>query len=330
MLRAKRVHRDRKRQCRIDAAGQPQYDTGKAVLAHVVAHTQYERAINARFFRLQRDHRPRTRHGLVADEIDIDCEDIFFEMRSTLNDFAILIHDERAAIEYELILTADHVQVHDRQLYVLNALSDDALTALLVVERVRRSVDHHEQLRACRLRRAGGARLPNVFADQKRRSNAVEIDDAGVLAVLEIALLVEYRVVRQLLLAVVRERLTLSNEDRRIEDALGGVLGIADENCNPVSFRAYALDRRGDLPAQALVKQQVLRRIAAQRELGEEHDIGVEPLARVHRRVENTLCVAGDISDKKIELRQGEPECGSGHSVRMRTGGWSKSEIIPF
>ena len=48
---AESVHRDGERERRVDAAGEPHDDAGKAMFTHVVAHAERERAIDARFVR---------------------------------------------------------------------------------------------------------------------------------------------------------------------------------------------------------------------------------------------------------------------------------------
>ena len=72
--------------------------------------------------------------------------------------------------------------------------------------------------------------------------------------------------------------------------------------------RTHGSKRCFHLPPEAAVEQQVLRRIAGERELGEDHKIGPEIRLRATRRGDYALRVALDVSDQKIELGKREPE----------------------
>src|SRR5690606_25652337 len=96
-----------------------------------------------------------------------------------------------------------------------------------------------------------------------RTSDATRVP-VSPTAVLEVALLIEHGVVRQLLLAVVRERAAVAQEDRRVENAFGRIFRISDHHADAAGLRSHALECRSDLAAQTVVKQEILGRVAAQ------------------------------------------------------------------
>ncbi|MOA46826.1 hypothetical protein D3C78_1693870 [compost metagenome] len=67
---------------------------------------------------------------------------------------------------------------------------------------IRGSVDRQQDLCSRRFRRIDRFREPQVFADQQPQAIALQLHHAVFIARIEIALLIEYAVVRQLLLEV--------------------------------------------------------------------------------------------------------------------------------
>ncbi len=58
------------------------------------------------------------------------------------------------------------------------------------------------------------------------------------------------------------------------------------------------------------MEQQIFRRVARERELGEDDDVGSELRLRAARGGDHALGVALHVAHQKVELRQGETECG--------------------
>ena len=56
----------------------------------------------------------------------------------------------------------------------------DVLAIALLVQLVRRGVEHHEHLRAGRARQLRRLRLPDVLADQDADAEAAELDHRGL------------------------------------------------------------------------------------------------------------------------------------------------------
>ena len=239
-IRPQGIDRDGKRQRRIDTSGQAEYDARKPVLLHVIAHTQHERVIDAGLARQQRLDVAATRYGLAIDQIDVDSGETLHEWSDALHDFAVRVHDERSAIEHELILSAEQIDVDHRQAAVFDAFAYDFFTAILIIERIRGAIDDSNELCTGSCSRFRRTRLPDVFADQKRGANPVQLDDACFVSSTEIALLVEDLVVGEFLLAIVGERRAIAKDRCCVEDRTFGVFRITHRDRNPAGFLADA------------------------------------------------------------------------------------------
>ncbi len=133
---------------------------------------------------------------------------------------------------------------------------------------VRRGVHHQNQL-GTRIRRVGGGLgLPDVLADEHADAHALDDEDPGGFAMLEIALLVEDRVVGQRLLVVRPLELALADQRRRVVD-LAPRIRVAHDRRDAFDLRSQCrqLAAAGFEEARAL--KQVFRRIAGQGQLGE-------------------------------------------------------------
>jgi len=62
--------------------------------------------------------------------------------------------------------------------------------------------------------------------------------------------------------------------------------------------------RLGHALAQARMKQQIFRRVTAQRQLLENHELCFVAIASLFNTLRNTLSIARDIPDNEIELCQ--------------------------
>src|SRR6185437_15705615 len=126
-----------------------------------------------------------------AATLEIDEVSAFLEGWRTHDDVALGIHHERVAVEHQLVLSADHVDVRDGQSNVEHARTDHRLALALLVALVRGSVDDDEQLRPIGSRELGGLRLPDVLADEQAHPKALAVHHRRLSASVEVALLVE-------------------------------------------------------------------------------------------------------------------------------------------
>ena len=83
----------------------------KPVLSHVVPQTQLDRPVDL-LLGAQQGTDLVPAGGCV--EVEVDEEAILFELRRPMDHFAVRRQDHRVAVEHQLVLAADHVQIHDR------------------------------------------------------------------------------------------------------------------------------------------------------------------------------------------------------------------------
>ena len=154
------------------------------------------------------------------------------------------------------------------------------------------------------------ARLPDVLADRQPDRDAVDLDDRGAGAALEVADLVEDAVVRQVDLAVVRLHRSVGEDRGGVVD-VQAALGVADDRDDAGRVLRDALDRRARVGEEVLLQQQVLGRVAGDRQLGEEDHLGSRA-ARAAQAVADLRLVAGDVADDGVDLGQRDAQ-GAGH-----------------
>ncbi len=165
--------------------------------------------------------------------------------RQLLHDVASRIHDEGRAVEHELVLSSDPVGIDEGQAGLARPGADLRAPGIVLPRVVGRTVGDDDQLRARLLRLPRGAGVPDILADQEPDGRAVDIDDARGAARLEIALLVEHRVVRQLLLAVDRGHATVGKQRERVVAASAVAFGKADDDRRAAARRRPAPRARG-------------------------------------------------------------------------------------
>ncbi len=115
------------------------------------------------------------------------------------------IEGEGVAVENQLILATDQVAVNGRHARRLDAISQHLDPLAGLVEMAGRGVEDEQQFGAGLAGELGGALFPDIGTDVDAAAHAVQRDDAGFGAGLEIALLVEDFVVRQAHLAIGRD-----------------------------------------------------------------------------------------------------------------------------
>ena len=132
---------------------------------------------------------------------------------------------------------------------------------------------------------------------------------------LEVALLVEHAVVRQHRLAVDRVHGAVGEHGERVVDVLGA-LGEADQRDDPLGRGRDVGERLLGGLQEVLLEQQVLGRVAGERELGEQHQLGAG-VARAGDVLAHQARVALEVADARVDLRERERQRGeqSGHAA---------------
>jgi len=234
--------------------------------------------------------------------VERDQRDRLVPRRDLLRERTRRVDDERRAVEHELVLAADAVDVDDRQAGLPCARLDLRAAKRLLPRVKGRAVGHDEHLRAGPGRRRRWLRKPDVFADDDADPHTVDVEYARRAARLEVPLLVEDRVVREILLPVDLAHAAVAHDGDRVVAAAAGTLRKADEHRAAPDLRRQRRELRAACVDERRPQQQVLRRIAAQRELRRDDQRRAAPLG-LGDGVEDAARVGGEVADALVELR---------------------------
>ena len=225
------------------------------------------------------------------------------------------VDDERRAVEDQLVLAADLVEIGERQPGLRDAGDGDvhAHVALLPVER--RTVRHDQEFSAALGETLGDLVGPDVLADRHADLDAAKQDRSRQRAGVEHALLVEDAVVRQIDLEAHRRDPSAVEQRHRVVDLAGVGPHAADEHggAGPEIGREL-LDRGAAGGGERRLAHQILGRIAADVQLRQHEQIGALP-RRVGTRANELFDVAGEIAENGIELGKRDLQ-GVGGGVR--------------
>ena len=177
-----------------------------------------------------------------------------------------------------------------------------AIDAIARIER--RGVDDEEGIGTHLQRTLRRLRIPDVLADQRRETHAVQFDGGRLVARGEVALLVEDRVVRQRLLAIPHQHVAVADPAQRVVATLAFLHRMADDQVDA----AHAL---GDLrevfvagPDEARTQDQVFGEVTGEREFRENDQACTEYVTRAFCQRDDAVRILGDGRDREIELRE--------------------------
>ena len=168
----------------------------------------------------------RVMEAALGDGVEVDVRDqqLLFELSAAGEHAAFGVAHERVAVEHELVLAADRVQVGDGDQVVGGARGDHARPVEGLPAVVGRGVDVDAELGAAerhRIERQAG--IPDVFADADAERDWVgpgRAVDGHSTARREVAFLIEHAVVGQAALVV-------GVDPAAIDEQGGGVVSIA-------------------------------------------------------------------------------------------------------
>ena len=247
--------------------------------------------------------------------------ELFLEARALQHQLAARVGDHRLAVEQQPVVAAHHVHVHHRHARASADARQEPAPHPRLAAVVGRGGGRHQQGRALvqavahRVHgvAAGGVGLglpPDVLADGEPDALALEVDDAAFGGRLEVARLVEHVVGGQ-------QSLGLRVQDAAAGEQAGGVgqvlAGGAAVAVHVADHRAEAgrhgvlqvAQRLAVLCHERFVVEQVHRRVAAQAQLREHHQVGVQA-ARLLQPGDNAGAVAGEIADGGVDLGEGD------------------------
>ena len=181
-LRPQRIDRHRRAQRGIDAAGEADDDAGKAVLVDIVAHAEHAGGVVGLVAGLERRDGTAAAGPAVGRAREYHRRHRLAERRELRAEGQVGVEHEGGALEHELVLAADLVDVDERQAGVLDArhrhvepLVDDAAP-------VGRAVRHQQNLAAGLADAFDRLRAPDVLADRHADAQPAEIDRPRHLA----------------------------------------------------------------------------------------------------------------------------------------------------
>ena len=207
------------------------------------------------------------------------------------------------AVEHEFILASHQPAEGDEREVVTRALGEHALALDALARVVGRSGDVHDQGRPGQ-RLLGGRRsgLPDVLAHRQPDAVRTDVQHSPGGAGLEVALLVEHTVVGQVHLAIDGVDGAVGKHRGGVVHVLGA-LGKADDRDRPARVRCQLLERCARAREEVLAQEQILGRVAGERQLGEQDQIGVRPAPGLVTGADQRE-VAVDVADGCVQLAQ--------------------------
>src|SRR5581483_7455056 len=324
---------------RVDPARDADDHLAEAVLRHVVGEAELEREAHALELVLERRrrrmhrgptllprgqlHDPRLRQSVPLAgkrarphvpepapdrlrRLHVDHEQRLLEPRGACHDLALVVDDDRVAVEDELVLGADGVDERDEARVVARANDEHLLALAFLADVEGRGRDVRDQVRPgeheIRRRRAG---LPEVLANSRPDERLAEAEQHELPAGREVAVLVEDAVIREEALRVDGSELPAGAHCAGV-DEVAVEERAADERGDSVRLGGDALERAARLADERRAEKQVLRGVARDAELREEDEVRAG-VARLCEPAEDPLAVSVEVADGGVDLREGEP-----------------------
>ncbi len=320
---SERVHRQARGQRRVDAAGEAEDGVGEPALARVVAQAEHERAVRRLLVgpaRVAQDRRS-LRPGRVAGQRHVVEEEVLVEVASAQDLLAVRRDADRVAVEDQFVV-APHLIEIEEVAAVLDGFLPDQVPPhgrLLQRERTGRHVDEEVRVLVRELAhripviqapRPERLVVPDVLADRDAQAHALELERRHGAGRLEVAVLVEDVVGGQQRLLPAPRHAPLAAERDRVHQRLARGRGVpVDETDQDAERRGrerrHAIELLEVQVDEAVVIQQIARRIAGRRHLGEHDEVGAPGVgARDGRANGGEILI--ERSDGEIELGESQ------------------------
>ena len=250
---------------------------------------------------------------MVGVRVEVEVREVLDEHRRTLEQCAVGVDDEAAAVEDEVVLAADLVDVDHRRVDLARATRAQVEPRVRLALLVRRAVDGQQQVDAHVSEFGDGAAvLPDVLADSDADARAVDVEHDGALAGREDAELVEDAVVGQEVLVVAGPDVSAVQHDEAVARLAVGVVGADRADDDVQAAHAFVAECGGEpvgrVPCgrpEGRAQREVLDRIAGERHLREDDDVGAA-LHGAAREIEDLAGVAVKVADAGVDLRECE------------------------
>ncbi len=246
--------------------------------------------------------------------------------RRAYRDLALGIQHQRTAVEHQLVLAADGVDVDHRPARLAGTGGEQPLALGGLVEMERRGVERDQDIGAGLRRLPDRGAIPQILADQDAEPRAGVLDHQRLGAGLEVTILVEHLIVGQRLLGVLTPPFSSQQHAGEVVALAVAQAGIPhhDQGLRRKlgDLLRHLRQRLSQARLHRLAQQQVFRRIAGEIELAEYHHVGVVLELRLAHGLDRRCGIAGDIADQRVELchYQGQVLHGSTLSRQLRQG----------
>ncbi len=237
------------------------------------------------------------------------------ELRRPRDDLAVRRGDHRVAVEDQLVLRTDQVDVGNRRTGLGGPTGDQRRAHVILGALVRRTIEaNHEVYAHFAQRRHRAAVLPDVLADDHAHVHAVQPHDRQGGAGREVARLVEHAVVRQLVFVVGRDDLAAVEQRRRVAWAFVVAVQVTDHDQRiPAARILQAPGERlqfGEVRGgEGLTQREVLDGIAGKHHFRENDQVSTV-LDCPASPVQDHRTVAGDITDACVDLCECDTQLG--------------------
>ena len=257
---------------------------------------------------------PRVEQALTVrgEDRHVDDDEILDELLAAVEEVALGVEGQRAAVEHQLVLAADLVDVHQRRVAVGGTGGEHPLPVGGLAGVVRRGVDVDGELGAAvSLDEERTIRAPDVLTDADADVDAaddVQLERVGHVAGHEVAGLVEHGVVGQQPLAVRAEHPCVGTHGGGVEQI--EVLVDVAEHCDATpGVAGQAGQRRLVVGDEARFEHEILRRVAGDAQLREGGDVAAGLLGEVVG-AQDLGDVAVEVTNRHVELGQGDTQHG--------------------
>lgn len=249
------------------------------------------------------------------------------ELGSPGEDGSGSVHDHAVAVEDQVVLAADEIDVGDDGVGLDRPARDEREPHLVLVALVGRGIDDHQQA-GIRLEHPGqrSAVAPEVLADDDRDVGTVQVEHQQFVPGDEDPVLVEDRVVRKVVFGVARDHLAamqhartvLRDRGRRIAGpeiaGLERPVRMAQDHRQLTQALVTKSSRHRSHPGsrggeEARAGGEILDRVPGQRHLADGQQVRAagdrSPRGRYH-----LFRVSGDVADDGVGLAERQAETG--------------------
>ena len=223
---------------------------------------------------------------------------------------------ERHAVEHKLVLSADLIDINCRKPLLGDACHGNIEPHVALLPPVRRTVRHDQHFGAGLGQTFDDFRAPDVLADRKPQPHAAEIHRTGHRPGRKHALFVEHAVVREIDLVAQRGDHAAVEQRHRVVELAAVDPRRADQQrrATRCGFARKRFDRGAAGGLEGGLEHQILGRIAGDEQFRENDQIGALG-GRLLAGTPHFLGIAGDVADRRVELRDRDGQLVSGTGV---------------